>query len=164
MLALVAALHIFCSTWTGRRRGSAPPLHFLPWLPGAASAARTGAASARRETAAFANECAMRSCVHERRVLRRSRSCPVNLCELCGASAPSARALPDEPLRVSRTVTVGRAWRCVAEAAYMRLLASATSIGRSPTLAGHVFQRARALLIPCPPAPSLAHPFFTGRC
>ena len=31
----------------------------------------------------------MRSCVHERRVLRRSRSCPVNLCELCGASTPS---------------------------------------------------------------------------
>ena len=30
----------------------------------------------------------MRSCVHERRV-RRSRSCPVNLCELCGASTPS---------------------------------------------------------------------------
>ena len=89
MLALVAALHVFCSTWTGRRPGSAPPLHFLPWLPGAASAARTGAASARRETAAFANECAMRSCVHERRVLRRSRSCPVNLCELCGASTPS---------------------------------------------------------------------------
>ena len=27
----------------------------------------------------------MRSCVHERRVRRRSRSCPVNLCELCGA-------------------------------------------------------------------------------
>ena len=70
MLALVAALHIFCSTWTGR-----PPhwlaLLSLPWCPWAASAARTGAASARRETAAFANECAMRSCVHERRVLRR---------------------------------------------------------------------------------------------
>ena len=31
----------------------------------------------------------MRSCVHERRVLRGSRSCPVNLCELCGASTPS---------------------------------------------------------------------------
>jgi hypothetical protein len=64
-------------------------LGIFHWLPGAAAAACTGAASARRETAAFANECAMRSCVHERRVLRRSRSCPVNLCELCGASTPS---------------------------------------------------------------------------
>ena len=80
MLALVAALHIFCSTWTGRQP------HWLallsrPWLPWAASAARTGAASARRETAAFANECAMRACtsvvssVAVDRVLSTSANC-----------------------------------------------------------------------------------------
>ena len=150
MPASVAAVHIFCSTWTGRQPHWLALLS-LPWCPWAASAARTGAASARRETAAFANECAMRSCVHERRVLRRSRSCPVNLCELCGASTPSGvppHKNSGEHVVWYLIINLDFIFRRVAAA---RRALLRTNIGRLPS---HAQARARDAADDVPPKPA----------